>query len=235
MGDGGNALGGALNVNVVKAKKMHAALPTVYLGPEYSDEQIFQELNRHSLEFQPIKKGEKGKIVSDKIAQGKIIGWFQGRMEYGPRALGARSILAEAKNPEVTKQLNEKLQRSDFMPFAPVTIDTWADKCFVDWNPEHILSKFMTTCYKCTPLLKEKCPAIVHLDDTARPQVVFREDNPDYYDTIRCYIEKTGNPAIINTSFNFHEEPIVMTPADAIKCFLNKNISVLVIGNYLVE
>tara|TARA_Y100001934_G_scaffold283478_1_gene403602 strand:- start:2974 stop:4680 length:1707 start_codon:yes stop_codon:yes gene_type:complete len=235
MGDGGNALGGALNVNAVKTKKMHAALPTVYLGPEYSDEEIFQELNRHSLEFQPIKDGEKGSIVSDKIAQGKIIGWFQGRMEYGPRALGARSILAEAKNPEVTKKLNDKLQRSDFMPFAPVTIDTWAEKCFVDWKPDHFLSRFMTTCYKCTPLLKEKCPAIVHLDDTARPQVVFREDNPDYYDTIRCYIEKTGNPAIINTSFNFHEEPIVMTPADAIKCFLNKNVSVLVIGNYLVE
>ena len=129
-------------------------------------------------------------------------------MEYGPRALGGRSILADASKIEVISKLNSKLQRNDFMPFAPVTIDIWAERCFVGWKPDHIASKFMTTCYKCTTLLKEKCPAIVHLDNTARPQVVFRDENPDYYDTIKNYIEKTGNPAIINTSFNFHEEPI---------------------------
>ena len=156
-------------------------------------------------------------------------------MEYGPRALGARSILVDASQRENSKRLNEKLQRNDFMPFAPVTIDVWAEKCFLGWKSDHIASKFMTTCYSCTDFLKEKCPAIVHIDNTARPQVVSRDDNPEYFELIEFYIEKTGNPAIINTSFNFHEEPIVMSPFDAIKCYLDKNITILVMGDFLVS
>jgi carbamoyltransferase len=234
MGDGGNALGGALNVATSKTSKTHFDFPTVYLGPEYSDDQILSELKRNNLNFHKLNSKNKSELVSEQIVKGEIVGWFQGKMEYGPRALGGRSILVDASKAEVTSKLNRKLQRNDFMPFAPVTIDIWAERCFVGWKPDHIASKFMTTCYKCTDLLKEKCPAIVHLDNTARPQVVFRDENSEYYDTIKLYIEKTGNPAIINTSFNFHEEPIVMSPHDAINCYLDKNITALVIGNYLV-
>jgi carbamoyltransferase len=235
MGDGGNALGGALNVAISKTSKTHFDLPTVYLGPEYSDDQILSELKKNNLNFQILNPKNKAQIVSEQIAKGEIVGWFQGRMEYGPRALGARSILADASDIETIKRLNEKLQRNDFMPFAPVTIDTWAEKCFVGWAPDHVASKFMTTCYCCTDFLREKCPAIVHIDNTARPQVITRDDNPEYFDVIKLYIEKTGNPAIINTSFNFHEEPIVMNPFDAIKCFRDKNVTVLVVGNFLVS
>ena len=93
----------------------------------------------------------------------------------------------------------------------------------------------MTTCYECTPYLKETCPAVVHVDDTARPQVVFPEDNPEYYEILRGYIERTGNPTLINTSFNHHEEPIVNTPLDAVRSFLKENVDMLVIGDFLVE
>lgn len=235
MGDGGNALGGALNIARNKTNKTHFSMQNVFLGPDYSDEQILAELKGHNLSFKKINSEEKADIISEKIANGEVVGWFQGKMEYGPRALGSRSILVEAKSLEITKQLNDRLQRTDFMPFAPVTIDTWAEKCFFDWKPDHIASRFMTVCYKCTPLLKEKCPAVVHCDNTARPQVVFKNDNPDYYNTIKLYINKTGNPAIINTSFNFHEKPIVMTPHDAIECYIKKYITVLILGNYLIS
>ena len=169
------------------------------------------------------------------LANEKIVGWFQGRMEFGPRALGARSILASAADEKITKFLNERLHRNDFMPFAPATINDTAEKCFIGWEPDHFSSRFMTLCYKCTPFLKEKCPAVVHVDNTARPQVVFREDNPKYFELLRKYIKKTGNPVLINTSFNHHEEPIVNSPYDAVKSLVKGNVDLLAIGNYLVH
>jgi carbamoyltransferase len=121
------------------------------------------------------------------------------------------------------------------MPFAPVTTDDYAARCFEDWAPDQVSSRFMTICYRATPLLKERCPAIVHVDGTARPQVVFREHNSRYYDVIKAYVDKTGNPALINTSFNHHEEPIIRTPEDAVRSLRNGNVDVLVAGNVIVE
>lgn len=235
MGDGGNALGGALNIAVTKGGQKYFPMPTVYLGPEYSDNDIANALRQHNFTFKKLTREEKIRTTAELIAQGKIVGWFQGCMEYGPRALGSRSILAQATDAAINDALNVRLQRSEFMPFAPVTIESRAKDCFIGWEPYQPASRFMTTCYLCTPLLKEKCPAIVHVDDTARPQVVFREDNPYYHDVIEAYINLTGNPAIINTSFNHHEEPILNSPTDAIRSFLKGNVDVLVIGDYLVD
>lgn len=234
MGDGGNALGGAFHAAIEKESRRYFDLSNVYLGPQYSAIQIVEELNRHGLRFKEIDPAGKASMVAEFIAQGKVVGWFQGRMEYGPRALGARSILAQATDPRIGDSLNKRLQRTEFMPFAPVTIPEYAQKCFIGWDDNHVASKFMTICYKCTSYFREKCPAVVHVDDTARPQVVYREENPAYYDVIRTYAEDTGIPAIINTSFNHHEEPIVNSPLDAVESLLKGNVDILVIGDYLV-
>lgn len=235
MGDGGNSLGGAINVALKKGKDIrYFSLPTVYLGPEYSNGEIKKELKLHNVSYTQVTYEDKINKTVEYIIKGKLVGWFQGRMEYGPRALGNRTILAQATKREITEVLNRRLERSDFMPFAPVTIPEYASKCFIDWKEDDISSRFMTICYQCTPFLKKKCPAIVHVDESARPQVIFREQNPQYYDVVKSYIERTGNPVLINTSFNNHEEPIVNTPSEAIKSLLKGNVDILVAGDFLI-
>ncbi|MBI2196483.1 hypothetical protein HYU45_02605 [Candidatus Daviesbacteria bacterium] len=236
MGDGGNSLGGAINIALTKGNNIrHFGLPTVYLGPAYSNEEIKRVLESQKVSYIQVQSQDKIKKAVQFLIEGKLVGWYQGRMEYGPRALGARSILAEATDKEITQILNQRLERSDFMPFAPVTIPEYADKCFVGWRQDHISSRFMTICYQCTPYLKSKCPAIVHVDGSARPQVVFREQNPEYYEVVKSYIEQTGNPVLINTSFNNHEEPIVNTPTDAINSLIKRNVDVLIAGDLIVS
>jgi carbamoyltransferase len=234
MGDGGNALGGALNVAVTKGSMEHAVMPTVYLGPEYTNDEIEKALKDDDMPFEKIPSGEKARLVARLVADNVIVGWFQGRMEYGPRALGSRSILASPTDASINDSLNKRLQRSEFMPFAPVTIDKLAPICFDDWSEDKIASRFMTICYTCKPIMQERCPAVVHVDNTARPQVVFRGENPEYYDVVDEYYRLTGNPALINTSFNHHEEPILNSPEDAIRSFKKENIDVLVIGDFMV-
>jgi carbamoyltransferase len=235
MGDGGNALGGAISVALSKERRATFHMPSVYLGPEYDDEEIRFELEEHSLGYERLDPSSKVERAVELLRSGKIIGWFQGRMEYGPRALGARSILAPATDPAITEELNGRLQRSDFMPFGPVAVADIADRCFVGWQKDQIASRFMTICYPCTDFFKEACPAVVHVDGTARPQIIFREDNPEYYDVIKMYTKQTGIPALINTSFNHHEEPIVSSPSDAVRSIQKGNVDSLIVGNYLVE
>lgn len=235
MGDGGNALGGAIHVALTKNKKRYFNLPTVYLGHQYKDAEIRKALDVRHIPYKHVTSKEKIRETVRYILKGKIVGWFQGRMEYGPRALGSRSILAEAIDKKITELLNQKLHRSDFMPFAPVTIPEYAAKSFIGWKEDHIASRFMTICYQCTSYLKKKCPAIVHVDGSARPQVVFREQNPEYYDVIKRYIKLSKNPVLINTSFNNHEEPIVNSPDEAIQSFLKGNVDVLIAGNFIVS
>ena len=235
MGDGGLSLGAAMAATMDSGGKSNIPMPTAYLGPEYSDEHIRGRLDDAGLPHTRLEEDEISETTARLLSEGRIVGWFQGRMDVGPRALGARSILASATDQTINETLNRRLDRTEFMPFAPATIDTYASSCFQDWSPEDLSSQFMTMCYDCTPLLAEKCPAVVHVDNTARPQVVFRDNNPRYYDAIRAYVERTGNPAIINTSFNHHEEPIVNSPDDAIRSLLNRNVDSLIIGSYLVD
>jgi len=156
--------------------------------------------------------------VAEKLAAGKVVGLAYGRMEFGPRALGHRSILAPATDRSINDSLNERLKRTEFMPFAPVTLRSLASSCFKGWEPEHVSSRFMTMCYDTTEEFGKQCPAVVHVDGTARPQVVDEKDGL-YERVVRAYLERTGLMALVNTSFNAHGEPIVCNAEDAWRGF----------------
>ena len=187
MGDGGNALGGAIYCMIEKSNQKKLDMETVYLGPRFTHEAITKVCKKNQLKYKMISNDEKIDIAANYLNQEKIIGWFQGRMEYGPRALGSRSILASAKDKHINDSLNKRLNRTEFMPFAPATIDELAPLCFENWDSQNNCARFMTTCYECTSFMIENCPATVHIDNTARPQVVRFNDNPDYYNLIRRY------------------------------------------------
>lgn len=234
MGDGGNALGGAICAAVAMTSCRYFKMPAVYLGPQYDDSSVMRAIGGRPLAVRRLSKREKIRETAGFLAEGKVVGWVQGRMEYGPRALGARSILCEAFHPSVNDKLNQRLHRSEFMPFAPVTIPEEAAKCFVGWREDDIPSQFMTVLFPCTAYLAEKCPAVVHVDGTARPQVISRNHNPDYYDVVEAYIKSSGRPALINTSFNLHEEPIINTPEEALTSLEVGAIDVLIINDFVI-
>ncbi len=156
-------------------------------------------------------------------------------MEYGPRALGNRSILYHTKDKSVNDWLNKRLKRTEFMPFAPVTMEEYAGKCFKNLKGAEYSSRFMTITFECTDYMKKTSPAVVHVDNTARPQVLREKDNKSYYKILREYYKLTGIPTLVNTSFNMHEEPIVCSPNDAVRAFLSSGIDYLAIGNFLVS
>lgn len=149
------------------------------------------------------------KEVAKMISEGKVIGLFQGRMELGPRALGNRSILADPRNPHINQELNKRLMRSEFMPFAPVILEEYADEILEDYKYGTDNGPYMTSCWSVKPMWQSFIPAVVHVDGTARPQVISRETNPYYYDIVDEFRKLTGIPVLINTSFNGHESPIV--------------------------
>ena len=155
-------------------------------------------------------------------------------MEYGPRALGNRSILYQPNDVKVNDWLNDKLKRTEFMPFAPVTMSDHANRCYKNLKGLEYTAKFMTIAVDCTDFMKETSPGVVHVDGTARPQLVSRDDNSSYYEIIEEYYKITGIPGIINTSFNMHEEPIVCSPEDASRAFIQGKLDYLAIGPFLV-
>jgi carbamoyltransferase len=169
------------------------------------------------------------------IADGKVVARFNGRMEYGPRALGNRSILYHAMDPAVNQWLNKRLGRTEFMPFAPATLMEHASDCYLDLAGCEHAAQFMTLTFDCTEKMKQTSPAAVHVDGTARPQLVTDRSNPSFYKILKEYHALTGIPSVINTSFNMHEEPIVCTPEDGVRAFLQGNLDYLAIGDFLVE
>ena len=233
MGDVGVGTGAALQVAYESEKIRPYYLEDVYLGPSYTDTEIEKELRKHSLKYSHCKGIEKR--IAELLAEGKIIGRFDGRMEYGPRALGSRSILVQATDASINLSLNKKLRRTEFMPFAPVVLMEDAEKCFINVNKAKHAAIFMTITFDCTDFMKEKMPAAVHVDGTARPQLVTRELNKSYYDIVNEYKKITGIPGVVNTSFNMHEEPIVCSLYDAIRGFLDAPLNYLAIGNFLVS
>ena len=237
MGDGGNSAGAAMGLffNRMKRKAYFAkALETIYMGQEYTDYEIEKELRRFNIPYQYSESIELDTAML--LAQKKIVARFNGKMEYGPRALGNRSILFHAKDRSVNDWLNKKLKRNEFMPFAPVTRLEDSNAFFQDYSPKtDLCGKYMTMAYDTTSLFQIEAPAAIHLDNTARPQVLCQEDNRSYFSILNHYIELTGQKVLINTSFNMHEEPIVMTPADAIRAFLSSKIDALAIGSYLCQ
>jgi len=165
---------------------------------------------------------EYARRVAEHIAGGRAVGLVYGRMEFGPRALGHRSVLAEATDASINDSLNARLKRTEFMPFAPVTLRKDAARCYKGWREDHTCSQYMTMCYTTTDEFRRLCPAVVHVDGTARPQVVDERDGL-YHDIVKAYVDKTSCPALVNTSFNTHGEPIVCSVADAWRGFYDQD------------
>jgi len=232
MGDGGCGTGAAFLASR-EGLGVSSAYNTVYLGPDYSDDQIARELHTAGLKFERVDPIEP--TVAKLIHAGHVVARFNGRMEYGPRALGNRSILYRGTEPEVNHWLNQRLGRTEFMPFAPATLYEERDRCYEGVKGAEHAAEFMTLTFDCTPFMKQTCPAAVHVDGTARPQLVKESANPSYYRIIREYFKLSGIPSVINTSFNMHEEPIVNSPDDAIRAFLQGNLDYLAMGNFLVR
>jgi len=231
MGDGGCGTGAAL-LPFMQDGKSWAPVADVYLGPSYSDKEIEEALRTARLPFDHYDTIEPK--IAQLIASGKVVARFNGRMEYGPRALGNRSILYHAHEPEVNQWLNQRLGRTEFMPFAPATLNEHRHECYKNIDGAEYAAQFMTVTFDCTEKMRKDSPAAVHVDGTARPQLVTASSNPSFHAVLTEFHKLTGVPSVINTSFNMHEEPIVCAPDDAIRAFLQGNLEYLAIGPYLV-
>jgi carbamoyltransferase len=230
-GDEGLAIGAALHTyhSVLKQPRRHE-LKNSYLGPEFSDSRIESALKAAGLQYRKLERVALLEATAEQIAAGNVIGWFQGRMEWGPRALGNRSIVAHPGLPNMKEVLNARIKHREwFRPFAPSIMADHQHQYFERDHP----SPFMLHVYKIRPEKRKELCAVNHVDDTGRLQTVTREENPMYYDLISAFHRKTGIPVILNTSFN-ENEPIVCTPEEAIDCFQRTRMDVLAIGPFLV-
>ena len=230
-GDAGTALGAALSVDTQERcpGERGYRMDHAYLGPCYGDTEIESFLTWSKLPFRRLENVPEE--AATLLAGGNILGWFQGRMEFGPRALGARSILASPIDPEMQARLNEIKDREDFRPVAPVVLGEKAAEWFVAAHE----SPFMLFVHGVQPDRADRIPAVRHVDGTARIQTISRSQNPRYYDLIAAFERQTGVPVLVNTSFNTRGEPIVCTPRDAVECFWTSPLDALVIGSYLLE
>ncbi len=233
MGDGGVGVGAALALTADLRGLTPERLPNVYLGPSYSDADIEGALAASGLRYRKSPAIERE--VAELLVHNKVVARFNGAMEFGPRALGNRSILYPAIEPSVNKWLNDRLKRTEFMPFAPISLDDKAHELYTNIDRVRYAAQFMTVTTDCTPRMRKESPAAVHVDGTARPQLVTEAINPSMHKILTAYHEKTGIPTLINTSYNMHEEPIVCSPEDAIRAFCDGRLEVLAIGDYLVE
>jgi carbamoyltransferase len=228
-GDEGLALGAALYVSqsILKEKKTPKMIHS-YLGTEYSDERIEAALKKTNLKYTRLDHESLLAETTDELVKGNVVGWFQGRMEWGPRALGCRSILAHPGLHTMKDTLNARIKhREEFRPFAPVVLEEHQNEVFEHDYP----SPFMLHVYKIRPEWRKRLPAVNHVDDTGRLQSLNREENPLFYDLIGEFYKKTGIPVILNTSFN-ENEPVVSKPEEAIDCFLRTKMDTLVIGSF---
>jgi carbamoyltransferase len=223
--DAGTAIGAALAVHCAKQKRPpQRGYSTPYLGPSFKRRDILAAVKSAGLTAQRSKSPARD--AADMIADGKIVAWFQGRMEFGPRALGNRSLLADPRRPEMRNILNQKVKhREDFRPFAPSVLAEHADEWF-EIGAHSVSHEFMLFAPRVKPERRDRIPAIVHKDGTARVQLVSRKSNPRFHELISCFFAKTGVPLVINTSFN-DSEPVVCTPTDAIVTFRKSGIDAL--------
>jgi carbamoyltransferase len=233
MSDGGLAFGGPLQAMAERDGLTPYRLDNVYLGPEYDEEEMLRAIRAEGLEarrYEPVEPK-----IAELLAQGRVVARFNGRMEYGPRSLCNRSILYHCADASVNDWLNKRLDRTEFMPFAPATLAEEVSKSFVGLEGAEHTAEFMTIISDCSDWFRKECPAAVHVDGTARPQVVRRETNPSMHRVLEEYRSLTGVGTVVNTSFNMHEEPIVLTPEDAVRSFVRGHLDYLAIGPYIVE
>lgn len=240
-GDSGTALGVCYEIyNGTLHRERGPAMIGAYTGPEFSDEQVRRDLQNIQDREQTIASGMAVERHSDQeltrraaadIADGLVVGWFQGRMEFGPRALGNRSIVVDSRRPEMKRILNDRIKkREPFRPFAPSILEEHTEEYFKQSHP----APTMLMVYQVRPEKRSEIPAVTHVDGSGRLQTVSREVNTRYYELISAFYELTGVPVVLNTSFN-ENEPIVCTPKEAIDCFLKTKMDVLYLGNYSVR
>jgi carbamoyltransferase len=231
-GDAGGSVGAAFYIyNMLLKNERSYTWSHNFLGPEYSDENIEQVLKQLNLVSERCNREPLLKKTAQLIADQNVVGWFQGRMEFGPRSLGARSILADARNPENYSRVNLKIKfRESFRPFAP-TVKLERMKDYFEFDEP---SPYMLFVAQVRPD-RRMIPAVTHIDGSARLQTIAHDDHPLYYDLISEFENITGCPVIINTSFNVRGEPIVCTPLDAIKCFFRTDIDILVLGSFILD
>lgn len=237
-GDGGTSIGTALYIyNSILKKRREYQLNDAYLGPKFSREEIKEFLEENNIVHTEFKdRNELIKKTSKLIYQNNVIGWFQEGMEWGPRALGARSILSNPCEKNMQEILNLKVKhREKFRPFAPVVCEDDAEKYFECDNPIPIPTDFMLMVYPIKEQWKEKIPAVTHIDGSGRLQTIRRNQNSLYYDLIKEFGKLSKIPILINTSFNIRGEPIVCTPHDAYKCMMGTGIDYLIIDNFLIK
>ena len=256
-GDAGGALGAALALwhieqNQIRKINLKDAMKGSYLGPEYLQSEIESQLNDLGAKYKVLKEEEVIKHTVNDLTKGKAVGWFQGRMEFGPRALGARSILADARSSSMQKKLNLKVKyRESFRPFAPSVLREDVSEWFhLNSDSPYMLLVSNVEEKKCIEMdsnqkklfginqlnvKRSEIPAVTHVDYSARIQTVHQETNPKYYNLLLHFKKGTGCPVIVNTSFNVRGEPIVNTPEDAFNCFMGTELDALAIGNCYLE
>jgi len=234
MGDGGLMIGGALFHHYRLTGRAKCIFDGVYLGPAYDETDVLGALRAAGSDVVYDRPHDLVQSVVNDLTANRVVGYFDGRMEFGPRALGARSVLFHARDRRANDWLNKRMRRSEFMPFAPVTPIELAAECYKNWTAQDRNSFFMTQTYECLDDFQRRHPAVVHVDGTARPQIVRRDMNPRYYDVVRRYCDATGDRALINTSFNVHEEPIVCSPQDAISSLVRDCVDIVYLGPFRV-
>jgi carbamoyltransferase len=237
MSDEGLAVGAAL---ISAADRMPGGWPPgqrcfehVYLGIEYSEREMESALRDAGVKFGRPDNLERH--IATRLAEGYVVARVSGRMEYGPRALGNRSILYRPDDRSVNDWLNRRLTRTEFMPFAPSTLLEHADRCYRGLDGARYTARFMTITFDCTSEMRARAPGVVHIDGTARPQLVSSADNPGYHRIISEFMHQTGLPTVVNTSFNIHEEPIVCSPGDAVRAFKQGHLDMLALGPFLAK
>jgi carbamoyltransferase len=228
-GDAGTALGAALWTDFQNRKSRSWSMEHAFLGPEYPAEEIEAFLQRGKVRYRRLD--DVAARTAEILAEDRIVGWFQGRMEFGPRALGGRSILASPLSADMQQRLNEIKDREDFRPVAPVVLEEEAARWFVGAD----VSPFMLFVYDVASDKAARIPAVRHVDGTARIQTINRRQNALYYDVVKAFQRLTGVPVLVNTSFNTRSEPVVCTPRDAVECFWTSPIDALVIGPFVLE
>lgn len=256
-GDAGGALGAALSVwyghhgNERTITSDQDAMNGSYLGPEYCDDDIEAALRKCGARYHSLSEADLVDKVASALSEGKAVGWMQGRMEFGPRALGGRSIIADPRSAVMQKQLNLKVKfRESFRPFAPSVLrehvhewfehDTDSPYMLLVGNVKEERRLKMTDEEKALfgiaklNVPRSSIPAVTHVDYSARIQTVHRDTNPKYHAVIQSFFEQTGCPIVVNTSFNVRGEPIICTPEDAFRCFMGTGLDVLAVGNYLL-
>ena len=256
-GDAGGSLGAALALWHIHLKKKRIInqednMSGSFLGPKYDDKKIENDLKHLGANYKKFKKNEMLRYTAKKISEGKAVGWFQGRMEFGPRALGGRSIIADPRKKNIQKQLNLKIKfRESFRPFAPAILEEYTRKWFdldckspymlfvANVNEEILIKKKKNNKNRNKLYLindvRSKIPGVTHVDKSARVQTVGKKNNPTFYQLIKEFYRITKTPIVINTSFNIRGEPIVCNPTHAFRCFMGTNLDLLVIENFVLE